>query len=312
MRFCNIRSKLRKGLITIGLEKNRLIKKSFEFWQRLGIHITSDNFYEPIPNTAQLSDDVWERETEMKGIDLNVEEQIEFLDTVCSRYKKEYDSFDLYKSEEINQSSPRYYVYNGMFGEIDGDILFCMIRHYKPKRIIEIGSGWSTYLSAYTIKQNQREFGVSCELTAIEPFPNKILKNGFLGLSVLIEKKVQDVDLKIFEALEENDILFIDSSHVVKINSDVCYEYLEILPRLKKGVLVHIHDVFLPKDYPRNWVVNLKIFWNEAYLFQAFLIFNRAFKVIWAGNYMKLKYPEKFRKMFRSQASQSFWIRKEE
>lgn len=283
-----------------------LIKKTFSIWQRLGFHITPNHYGEPIPDTRLLGDDVWERETEMKGIDLNEEKQIEFIDYYCSRYKQEYDDFGLYEPKD----DCRYFVYNGWFGEIDGDILYSMLRHYKPRRVIEIGSGYSTYLLNYALNKNKLEYDITGELISIDPYPNPTLKSGFPDYVQLIEEKVQNIDVGFFEKLEENDILFIDSSSIVKINSDVCYEFLEILPRLNKGVLIHIHDIFLPREYPKDWVINKKLFSNEAYMLQALLMFNNTFEVIWAGNYMKLKHPEKCSKMFRGKASQSFWIRK--
>lgn len=283
-----------------------LIKKTFPIWEKLGFHVTPNHYYEPIPDIRNLSNDVWKRETEMIGIDLNVKKQIEFIDNCCPKYKNEYDSFELYKSKGDYQ----YFVYNEWFGEIDGDILYCMLRHYKPRTVIEIGSGYSTYLAAYALNKNKIEYDISGELISIDPYPNPMLKNGFNCISQFIEKKVQDIDFKFFEKLDKNDVLFIDSSHVVKINSDVCYEYLELLPRLKKGVLIHIHDIFLPREYPKEFLINKKYFWNETYLIQAFLMYNDAFRIIWMGNYMKLKYPKKCRKMFRGQKSQSLWIKK--
>jgi hypothetical protein len=115
--------------------------------------------------------------------------------------------------------------------------------------------------------------------------------------------------------LEENDILFIDSSHVLKIGSDVQYEYLEILPRLNKGVIVHIHDIFLPAEYRKEWVLKDHIFWTEQYLLQAFLAFNDNFEILWAGSYMHLKHPDKLEVAFNSYRRNerwpgSFWIKK--
>lgn len=204
----------------------------------------------------------------------------------------------------------------GGFESVDGEVLYCMIRHFKPKKIFEIGSGNSTYLFAQAILKNKEEHNdYECELVAIEPYPNNILKTGFAGLSKLIPKKVQDISLSEFKKLTENDILFIDSSHVLKIGSDVQYEYLEILPRLKKGVLVHLHDIFLPAEYPKEWVLKDYRFWTEQYLLQAFLAFNDSFEVIWAGSYMHLKHPDKLEVAFSSYRRNerwpgSFWIRK--
>jgi hypothetical protein len=124
------------------------------------------------------------------------------------------------------------------------------------------------------------------------------LRAGYPGLSRLIEKKVQDVPISEFTRLHENDILFIDSSHVITIGGDVQYEYLEIIPRLEKGVLIHVHDVFFPAEYPKEWVMEKLRFWNEQYILQAFLAFNESFKILFAGSFMHLNYPEKLEKVF--------------
>ena len=208
----------------------------------------------------------------------------------------------------------QYFTDNGFFGEVDGEILYSMVRHFKPNRIIEIGSGYSTYVTAQAVVKNKSDYGHETEFTAIEPYPNKVLKIGFPGLSNLIEKKLQDVPLFYFTSLEENDILFIDSSHVLTIGGDVQYEYLDILSRLKKGVIIHIHDIFLPEEYPRDWIFKLYRFWNEQYLLQAFLSFNDSFKILWMGNYMALKNSDKLENTFnsykRSKANSSnFWVK---
>lgn len=285
------------------------LRKTFPFWQKLGLHITPNHFYEPIPDTSTLNDNLWLKNSELVGIDINEEEQIRLLSEFSLKYKKEFDSFPKNKTECPYQ----YFINNGGFESVDGEILYCMIRHFKPRKIIEIGSGNSTYLSAQAVLKNKKENGDECKLVAIEPYPNNVLKEGFPGLSQLIPQKVQDVPLSLFNSLEKNDILFIDSSHVLKIGNDVQYEYLEILPRLKKGVIIHIHDIFLPEEYRKDWVLNNCRFWTEQYLLQTFLAFNESFKVLWAGNYMCLKNPEKIDKTFISYKKDevkpgSFWI----
>ncbi len=289
-----------------------IFRKSFLILERLGIHITRVHFYEPIPDTRTLKDDLWEKQSELVGIDINEDEQINLLHLFSSRFKKEYDRFPLNKTPVPYE----YYVNNGAFESVDGEILYCMIRYFKPRKIIEIGSGYSTCLSAKAILENKKEDNnYVCELIAIEPYPNDTLKAGFPGLTKLIPKKVQEVPVHEFEKLEENDILFIDSTHVLNIGSDVQYEYLEILPRLNKGVLVHIHDIFLPAEYPKQWVLKEFRFWNEQYLLQAFLTFNDRFKVLWAGSYMHLKHPGKLEQAFSSYSRRdrwpgSFWIKR--
>ena len=254
------------------------IKKSFPIWQRMGFHITPNHFYEPVPDTRTLKNDLWLKHTDMVGIEINEKGQINLLSHFSSKFKDEYERFPRNKTSVPYQ----YYVNNGAFESVDGEILYCMIRHFKPRKIFEIGSGNSTYLAAQAVLRN-KEDGHECELIAFEPYPNDVLKAGFPGLSKLISTKIQDVPLSKFNELQENDILFIDSSHVLKIGNDVQYEYLEILPRLNKGVIVHVHDIFLPAEYPKEWILKDYRFWTEQYILQAFLVFNNAFEVLWGG-----------------------------
>jgi hypothetical protein len=135
-----------------------------------------------------------------------------------------------------------------------------------------------------------------------------VLRAGFPGLTRLIPQMVQEVPLALFEELAENDILFIDSSHVVRTGSDVLYEYLEILPRLKKGVLVHIHDIFLPGEYPRPWVRDLNRYWTEQYLLQAFLAFNDSFEILLPTAYLHAHAPEVLEESFRDIQRDDGWI----
>ena len=288
------------------------LKKTFLLWQKLGFHITPNHYYQPIPDTRTLKDDLWQKKSELIGININEEKQLNLLRFFYSKYKEEYSLFPKHKTAIPYQ----YYLDNHSFDSIDAEILYCIIRHFKPNTVLEVGSGFSTYLSAQAISKNKQENNnYQCELIAIEPYPNNILQKGFPNLSRVVPKKIQDVSLLEFEKLTENDILFIDSSHVLKIESDVYYEYLEILPRLNKGVLVHFHDIFLPLNYPKHWITKEYLFWNEQYLLQAFLVFNSGFEVVWAGNYMDLNHHNELEMSFGSYKTGekllgSFWIRK--
>lgn len=287
-------------------------KKAFSLFQKLGYHITPNHFYHPIPDTTKLKDDLWTKHSELVGISINESKQLELLSLFEAKFKNEYEQFPRGKTDKPYE----FYLGNGPFESVDAEILYSMIRHFKPRRIYEIGSGFTTYLSAQAMLKNTKDdSSYQCELVAIEPYPNEILKGGFPGLSRLIAREVQDVPLSEFKKLEENDILFIDSSHVLKIGNDVQYEYLEILPRLNKGVLIHIHDIFLPAEYPKKWVKELHRFWTEQYLLQAFLAFNDSFEVLWAGSYMHLNHPDKLERAFSSYNKGkalpgSFWLRR--
>lgn len=266
---------------------------AFNALQSVGIHAIPNHFYGPIPDTAKLPEETWREKSTLAGIDMNDPGQIE-LAHAMGEWSKEFPS--------VPQA--------GQFGGVDGEVLHAMIRHFRPRRILEVGSGASTQISAAAICKN--EIG---KLIAIEPYPNNALKKGFPGLDSLIVSPVQDVGMAEFERLGENDILFIDSSHVVKIGSDVQFLFLEVLPRLNPGVIVHVHDIFLPQSYPRKWVVNELRFWNEQYLLQALLMFNNSFEVLWAAHYMNLRHPELLASIFSryvagSLFQGSFWMRK--
>jgi len=296
----------------------RLGKTLFPFFERFGIHITRNTFYSPVPDTGTLQDHLWKNHSELVGIDVRKETQLALLSTLVAKFKDEYRNLPLNDEQPLKPYD--YYINNGLFESVDGEILYCMIRYFKPKKIFEIGSGNSTYLSAKAVLKNREEdAGADCNLVAMEPYPNPVLKAGFPGLSKLLVVKIQDIPTSEFQKLNANDVLFIDSSHVVKLGSDVWYEYLEILPRLNKGVVVHAHDIFLPAEYPKDWVLKNLKFYNEQYLLQAFLTFNNAFEVLWMSHYMHLKHPEHLRSAFPSYGAAggrvppaSFWMRKTE
>jgi hypothetical protein len=284
---------------------------SFSFWQRLGVHVVPNHFYQPIPDTRTLKGEMWERRSELAGLRLGEARQLELLSRFAERYRDEYEGF----ARERTAVSHRYFVRNGAFESVDGEMLYCLIRHLRPRRIFEIGSGNTTYLSAQAVLRNAEDGGPVGELIAFEPYPNEVLRGGFPGLARLVETEAQDIPLERFGELGDGDILFIDSSHVLKIGSDVQYLYLEVLPRLNKGVVVHVHDIFLPAEYPRKWVMEDRHFWNEQYLLQAFLAFNDSFEVYWAGSYMHLTHPGKLEAAFSSYDRKtswpgSFWMRR--
>jgi len=256
----------------------------FEIYQSAGAHITPVHFYYPIPDTAEIDPSIWQTPSQLPGIDKNIEGQLNLLREISSLgYLNEYLRLP------ATTTNPRQFSREGgQFRNVDGALLYCIIRKFRPARIIEIGAGASTLLSALALKAN----GGSGHLTSIEPYPQSYLRELADPKYELIDKKVEQVPLSLFEALKPNDILFIDSSHVVRIGGDVIHEVLEILPRLNPGVIIHFHDIFLPNHYPKEWVMRRHSFWTEQYLVQAFLAYNKSFQIIWAFGIMAAEHPD--------------------
>jgi hypothetical protein len=201
-----------------------------------------------------------------------------------------------------------FYLSNGAFEGTDALVLYCMVRHFRPNLVLEVGSGFSSRLSAQAALHNG-----NTEVVCIEPYPDEVLKRGFPGLTSLVSKRAQEVEVSFFDRLAAGDILFIDSSHVVKTGGDVTYLFLEVVPRLRPGVMVHVHDIFLPQEFPRSWIRDLHLFWTEQYLLQAFLAYNSEFEVLFANAYMGMRHQEEMQRTFPKSpwwGGGSFWIRR--
>ena len=263
----------------------------FPVWERHGFHVTPVHFYQPIPDTQSLPETLWNRPSNLVAVDMNDLVQLDLLRTRFPKFRDEYEQFPTTPPEEPGH----FYLNNHLFDGTDALVAYCMTRHFQPQLIIEVGSGFSSLLLGQAATKNNNS-----ALICIEPFPQEFLKHGFRGLRSLIEKKVQDMDLDFFSQLGPGDVLFIDSSHTVKIGGDVNYLFLEVLPRLKPGVIVHVHDIFFPFDYRRDWVKEEFRFWTEQYLLQAFLTFNSEFEVLMANRYLAHKYPEDLKAAFPS------------
>jgi len=295
------------AVVHAGTWHTKTYGKLFRQMEAQGIHLTPNHFYSPIPDTGSLQAYPATKQSGMVGIDWQDEHQLDLLQNVFPTFAEEYNNIP-------NQGSPELPPYafhfdNGMYDYLDALVLYCMIRHLQPKLILEVGSGYSTRISAQAAIRNGKT-----EVVAIEPYPDPVLQAGFPGLTSLIVKRIEQVELSQFERLSEKDILFIDTSHVVKTGGDVNYLYLEVLPRLRKGVVVHVHDIFLPEDYPLWWITERNLFWNEQYLLQAFLMNNTDFQIMFANNYMRLNHLEQIKQSFpncpKLDYTQSFWMQR--
>ena len=266
-----------------------------------GYHVRPIHFYEPLPDFRSLKTEDLERAKEHPALDFKEAEQLTLLGELTSAHG---DELKLLSAENLPEFS------NVFFSDLDAAIYYSLIRRLKPRRIVEIGGGFSTRVASRALARNSEE-GKTGKLVCIEPYPEPRLTSANLGIE-LIQKRVEEIDTSFFACLEPNDILFIDSSHTVKFGSDVCYEMLEILPALNSGVWIHIHDIFLPNDYPAEWLLKRRLALNEQYLLEAFLAFSSAFSIRLANHLLLQKHLDLARQLwpFNGDAnkSSSFWI----
>jgi len=245
----------------------------------IGVFPIRNHYYEPLFNSKEIRP-TWKNRY-LPGIDMNIGEQLSLLSQFG--YAEELKQFPLNKNGSL-----RYYYNNSSFFAGDAEYLYSIIRLKKPKKIFEIGSGNSTLMALEAIKKNKaNDSNYECKIVCIEPYEMPWLEKTAVEV---VRKKVQEMPHSFFDELEENDILFIDSSHVIRPDGDVLFEYLEVLPLLKPGVLIHIHDIFTPADYPFENYERDVVFINEQYLVEAFLSLNKSFRIIGAVNYLKTNY----------------------
>ena len=247
------------------------------------------HFYSPIVDVnavAAEKDRHWPAKPINAGIDWNDAGHRHLLTEVFPRF------LPLYDYPELLPDGPEladFYTRNSQFSWLDARALFVLLRHWRPRRIIAVGSGYSSLLMANV---NRRWFESRIHVTCIEPYPRAFLKNRIDGITRLIEDKGQNVALDEFASLAAGDILFIDSSHVAKTGSDVNHLYFNVLPALAPGVHIHIHDIFLPHEYPQPWVIDENRSWNEQYLLRALLMYSNGFRVEFGCSYAFHAFPD--------------------
>ena len=261
------------------LGSKRLLR-STNLLKKIGVFPIRDHYYEPLFNDKHLSVSLREPRN-LPGINFNELEQIELLKQLT--YQNEFLDFVESESKKLEPSS--FKLDNGSFESGDAEFLFNFIRHIKPRKVIEIGCGTSTKIIQKAIGENDISENSATSHLCVEPYEQPWLEK-FPKIK-LIRDKVENLDLKIFQDLEAGDLLFIDSSHMIRPQGDVLHEYLSIIPSLKKGVFVHIHDIFSPHDYLDEFVKTSVLFWNEQYLLEALLTGNSALKVVASLNMLK-------------------------
>lgn len=263
------------------------MKAAHAILRGVGVFPIRDHYYEPMFHPRHLRRAL-DAERSLPGIDLNVDEQLALL--ACFRWHHELARLAEHSAAGFRFDNPN-------FGPGDAEFLYSAIRHFKPARILEIGSGHSTLMMLEAIQANRTDSSAyQCKLACVEPYEMPWLEG--TPRIELVRQRVEDLDDRRVRALCANDILFIDSSHVIRPQGDVVREYLELLPLLAPGVLVHVHDIFTPRDYPARWIVDEVRLYNEQYLVEALLTGGTRFGVVAALNHLANRHPEKLGERF--------------
>jgi hypothetical protein len=276
----------------------------------LGYDLLWRDYYSPIPVIDDLRADFWDSPSDTPGVDLHIADAVDLLRGPLQPYLAEFRP-----PLEPGASNGTFYLNNIGYGAVDADILYAMVRHLRPRRIHELGSGYSSHVIHLAAEANTHD-GAPLQHTIFDPFP---FHDGGLAPVAGAEVhavRVEAADARVFDTLDAGDILFVDTTHTVRTGGDVTHIVLSILPRLRAGVMVHVHDVFLPFEYPREWVVEVHRAWAEQYLLQAFLAFNTDFSVVLPNYAVTRSAPELVRQLAPSLETGrtfagGFWIRRD-
>jgi predicted O-methyltransferase YrrM len=298
-----------KFTTTIKQLVNKLPYVKSLYKQTLNSAFPNGHFYSPII----AIDEIKKRESEIwknvsvdgiNGINLRTEEQ----KIQVQKFEKYYDEMPFKPQKQPNL---RYYFDNEFYSYTDAILLYSILREFKPKKIIEVGSGFS---SAVMLDTNEMFFNHQINVTFIDPYADRLfslMTEKDKETINVIQSDVQLLSLDVFSTLEAGDILFIDSTHVSKTGSDVNYILFEILPSLKEGVIIHFHDIFYPFEYPKEWVFR-GFNWNEDYILKAFLMYNTTFEIVLFSEYLHLHHKESFKNLplcYKNHGG-NLWIKK--
>jgi predicted O-methyltransferase YrrM len=288
---------------------------------RRGVHVARErdwrlspnNYYSALPDLDRLDEAVWDRESPMVGVPFDPEAQMTWAETRLAAFAAELDA-------PYTSADPlEFHLDNAHFESVDAEIAYAMLRHLRPRRVVELGSGFSTQVLARAAHRNGEE-GAPCELYSYNPYPSErmraVLERGIPGLTQHVEIEAQALGLQTFTELQAGDVLFIDTSHTVKLGGEVVHLFLEVLPQLAPGVVVHIHDIALPYEYDRRYVVDLQMPWAEQYLLQALLCGSLDWDVLFAAQALTRKHTARLSTLVPSLRARhypsSFWMRRDE
>lgn len=259
------------------------------------VTVLNDHYYAPIPSAQDVEGGYFDRRVETPSLTID---PAAVLDSMAPKLTEPLARFRAWVDAEAERPGG-FSLLNGGYMAVDAHMLFAMIVMRAPKRIVEIGAGASTAVIAAAAAELE-ESGGRLDHLCIEPYPRRAL----LDLAAdpgahfeLMQDKVQHAPLSVFEELEPGDVLFIDSSHVLREGGDVQYEYTQILPRIAKGVIVHIHDIYLPRPYPKAFY-DRGFYWNEQQLVQTMLAFSPSITVLWPTAYLMDALPDRMAALF--------------
>ena len=268
----------------------RLVLRLHELALRLGLIVLPKHYYVPIPDLHELrrTRGRWARRSEMRGVGIDLAAQAERLVELVQPFEPEYRANHAYRTATAGACGPG-------FGAIEAQALHGFVRGARPRRIVEVGSGVSTYCMIEAGRLNARE-GMPTAITCIEPYPSPWLRQAPVEL---IARPIEEVPLELFDGLEAGDLLFIDSTHTVRVGGDVMRIVMEILPRLPPGVFIHFHDIYLPYDFQRD--ADRSLFqWMETALLHAYLIDNARIEIVFCLSQLHYDRPELLRAVFPS------------
>jgi hypothetical protein len=248
--------------------------------EKIGVFPITNHYYEPLFDTRDLESRLIDPARKLTGINLDIDVQVKFLKDLNFREEILAESWNVKK----DKSPSDFFLPNGAFESGDAEFLYQVIRSFKPKTIIEIGSGHSTRIAQAAISKNYSETATKTRHICVEPYEHAWLDS--MENIEIVRDKIEKFDFE-WDTLKENDFVFIDSSHVIRPHGDVLKLYLEIIPLLPAGVIVHIHDIFTPRDYLKEWIVRDKRFWNEQYLLEVMLQNSSRYEILAALNFLK-------------------------
>ncbi len=265
--------------------------------------VIPEHFYTPVYAPQSLNERVWVGRFDA-DVTYDADAQIALLEKDY-RVRPEHLAFDL-NADSDEAELKRYYWRNPEFSHGDAALYYSLLRYLRPRRVVEVGGGFSTLLSSHAAEKNG-----NTEVTCIEPFPRPFLARGLPRVR-LDKRLAQDVEIDVFTELGAGDVLFIDSSHVVKTGSDVVHLFLRVLPLLRAGVWVHVHDVFLPFEFPRGWAEQ-RLYWNEQYLLAALLASSAKWEIRVANYFLERTAGTRLQRFAMSElqlggGGASFWM----